>query len=39
MNIVQIALRLHKTPDEIEQMSEYWYNRLLIYFAAEAMDV
>ena len=34
--IIGMALRLHKTPDEIEQMSVNAYNRLLIYFAAEA---
>jgi len=31
-----MALRLHKTPDEIEQMSVNSYNRLLLYFKAEA---
>jgi hypothetical protein len=36
MTTVQLALRLHKLPEEIEQMDSYWLNRLILYLDAEA---
>jgi len=37
MQIIEIALRMNKTPEEIENISEYWMNRLLLYFEAETL--
>lgn len=39
MHIIQLALRLHKTPDEIENMSARNFNRLLLYLEAEGMKL
>lgn len=36
MTTVQLALRLHKLPEEIEQMDLYWLNRTILYLEAEA---
>lgn len=33
-----IARELHKMPEEIENMSEYWFNRMVVFLDAEALD-
>jgi hypothetical protein len=34
--IIQMALLLHKLPEEIEQMDVFWFNRMAIWMEAEA---
>lgn len=29
--IIQLAIMLHKLPEEIENMDAYWFNRLVIW--------
>lgn len=35
-DVIQLALRLNKLPEEIEMMDVFWFNRLKIYLEAEA---
>jgi hypothetical protein len=36
MQVLRVAERYHLSPDNAEEMSEYWFNRTLLLMVAES---